>query len=317
MYMYTLVIIDPVTGLRIERLHALASEEVSRSTWYIVSQLHELLSNYGRDMATINCCCQQRTYVSPWYCCRCRDYRDLTDRRRRARQRDDINSSPMVWQLPVFAGHINIIARIGDQYRKLGEHLLLDDNGEKTTAIKREYGNDLCLINYEIFNRWLQGEGKIPITWKSLIEVLETIGLIQLAEDVRCELDDNLNVTYQSTPNHFNTPRRSVQESLRHNIISNPPTLPELTEFAGIKIIERIGTKYNDLGANLLEDNDGAITSAFEKERSKNSVDINCEIIKRWLQGGGKHPISWKTLIDTLRKIGLVRLADEIMAKFN
>ena len=41
---------------------------------------------------------------------------------------------------------------------------------------------------------------------------------------------------------------------------------------------------------------------------------INIEILQEWLEGSGKKPVSWATLVEVLRDIGLFTLADEIAA---
>ena len=41
---------------------------------------------------------------------------------------------------------------------------------------------------------------------------------------------------------------------------------------------------------------------------------INMEILQEWLEGSGKKPVSWATLVNVLRDIELSTLADEIAA---
>ena len=63
--------------------------------------------------------------------------------------------------------------------------LLQDDDGDTVATIvkeKREVAKD---INREIIQRWLQKKGKKPITWGTLVEVLEAVELNVLAEDIR------------------------------------------------------------------------------------------------------------------------------------
>jgi len=45
-----------------------------------------------------------------------------------------------------------------------------------------------------------------------------------------------------------------------------------------------------------------------------NAQQINMEILQEWLAGGGKEPVSWRTLIRVLRDVGLNVLAGDIEA---
>ena len=98
------------------------------------------------------------------------------------------------------------------------------------------------------------------------------------------------------------------------------PTLPLLLDFRlrnsdddeGLNIIDQIGTTYRMLGTMLLNDDTGAITDAIEQRFNQKAPDINYEILRRWLQGGGKSPVTWMTLVKVLRQIQLKELARKI-----
>ena len=66
------------------------------------------------------------------------------------------------------------------------------------------------------------------------------------------------------------------------------------------------------LGTMLLKDDTGAATEAIEQEFSKKAFDINFQILKRWLQGGGKSPVTWMTLVRVLKQAQLKELARKI-----
>lgn len=78
---------------------------------------------------------------------------------------------------PSFDGknHMDILERIGTKYWKFGVLLLEDVTGSKITSIVSQMSGDPESINHEIVRRWLNGEGKCPITWKTFMEVLEDI----------------------------------------------------------------------------------------------------------------------------------------------
>ena len=70
--------------------------------------------------------------------------------------------------------------------------------------------------------------------------------------------------------------------------------------------------KYRSLGIHLLEDATGSITDAIEKEYLPNTAEVVVKILQRWIEGQGRKPLSWVTLIEVLRDIKLFELAHEI-----
>ena len=56
----------------------------------------------------------------------------------------------------------------------------------------------------------------------------------------------------------------------------------------------------------------GAVTSAIVREHYHKAEEINQAILTRWLQGQGKQPVTWSTLIDVLNDIGLSELTQMI-----
>ena len=94
------------------------------------------------------------------------------------------------------------------------------------------------------------------------------------------------------------------------------PSLPLLLEFPGqtrrLNIIEEIGTRYRMLCPLLLNDTSGAITKAITQQFQNNAIDINFEILTQWIQGKGRAPVTWETLVEVLKRIALAELAREI-----
>ena len=88
------------------------------------------------------------------------------------------------------------------------------------------------------------------------------------------------------------------------------PTLPQLIS---LNIMQRIGTQYIDFGIILLNDKDGSIVDQITTQYQLNAVNITREILKRWIRGEGKQPVTWKTLTDALAAIGLTELAKSIL----
>ena len=99
--------------------------------------------------------------------------------------------------------------------------------------------------------------------------------------------------------------------------LTSKPTLPELLKFRTssgrtVNIVEQIGTHYSTLGPLLLTDDTGAVISAIADKHQRSSETINQEILTRWLQGLGKLPVTWSTLLDVLRDVGLSELTQMI-----
>ena len=95
-------------------------------------------------------------------------------------------------------------------------------------------------------------------------------------------------------------------------------TLPQLISLPTrtgerINIMQRVGTQYTDLGLILLNDKDGSIVEQITSQYQLNAVNITREILKRWIRGEGKQPVTWKTLTDALTAIGLTELAKCIL----
>ena len=99
--------------------------------------------------------------------------------------------------------------------------------------------------------------------------------------------------------------------------LSDPPTLPQLLMFRKrsggvLNIIEKVTQKYHDLGIRLLNDCDSTITNNIEAQHRPDNTRITKAILQKWLQGTGREPRSWSTLITVLREIELTTLAKEI-----
>ena len=89
----------------------------------------------------------------------------------------------------------------------------------------------------------------------------------------------------------------------------------ECTRFQGrqrtINIPQEIGPNYYYFGLHLLDDPNG--TRVRNIERDYREIErINTEILREWVTGRGKKPVTWKTLTEVLRLIELCALASKI-----
>ena len=75
---------------------------------------------------------------------------------------------------------------------------------------------------------------------------------------------------------------------------------------------QRIGTDNEQFGIKLLEDDDGSIVEDIKGDGLHKIPLITLEIVRMWLRGIGKKPVTWATLVGVLEKIKLRSLATEI-----
>ena len=87
---------------------------------------------------------------------------------------------------------MNLTEEVGTKYTKLGLLLLKDENGAKVEAWEREHLKNAEKINEVIFREWIKGEFT-PVTWETLLGVLEKIGLVSIAKSIREGLCNNNN----------------------------------------------------------------------------------------------------------------------------
>ena len=91
-------------------------------------------------------------------------------------------------RFPVKNEFLDIAAEVGTDYLLFGTLLLNDKNGNKIKNIEfNEHGNVLR-INVEILQQWLQGKGRKPLTWQTLVKCLQETKLIALAQKVESSL---------------------------------------------------------------------------------------------------------------------------------
>ena len=78
----------------------------------------------------------------------------------------------------------NIAEEIATKYVELSVFLLNDSNGSRAEIMACKHQRDAQRINTEILHEWLTGRGRQPVTWETLVEVLQDIELCTLASDI-------------------------------------------------------------------------------------------------------------------------------------
>lgn len=79
-----------------------------------------------------------------------------------------------------------------------------------------------------------------------------------------------------------------------------------------IDIAAEIGTDYSKLGTFLLDNNNGKKVKNIEKSELGDPVDIAVAILKVWIEGKGRMPVTWRTSVTCLWKTDLNVLADDV-----
>ncbi len=79
-------------------------------------------------------------------------------------------------------------------------------------------------------------------------------------------------------------------------------------------IRQEVGSKYRECCTFLLNDRDGRTFQIIVGQYQCNPLWINHEIFSKWLQGKGRQPVTWATLVRVFRDIRMDSLADEICA---
>ena len=80
--------------------------------------------------------------------------------------------------------HINIPQQISTNFWNFGILLLDDGDGARLRSIIHECRENPEQINMKVLEEWIAGRGKHPVSWDTLIEVLEDINLCTLASDI-------------------------------------------------------------------------------------------------------------------------------------
>lgn len=78
----------------------------------------------------------------------------------------------------------DIAERVGLSYKKVGGELLEDSSGNKVEIIWTDNYQKVVDTNVAILKEWLKGSGKRPVNWRTLIQVLENHGQVELAQDI-------------------------------------------------------------------------------------------------------------------------------------
>ena len=87
---------------------------------------------------------------------------------------------------PIMPGRkVNLVEKIRPDYFMFEILLLEDDNGGQIAAFEKEQMKNAVDICRQIFMWWLKGKGKQPVTWSTLVTVLQEMDLLRVIADVK------------------------------------------------------------------------------------------------------------------------------------
>ena len=80
---------------------------------------------------------------------------------------------------------VSVPVEVATEYVQFGAFLLDDQRGSRVKIMAHKNSYNAEHINIEIFQEWLSGRGKTPVTWTTLVEALHDIELSKLAGDIK------------------------------------------------------------------------------------------------------------------------------------
>ena len=109
----------------------------------------------------------------------------------------------------------------------------------------------------------------------------------------------------------------NISFDLSDGIFNERPRMTDLRHLKlpsgeGFDVAASIGLSYEKVGVLLLNDSSGNEVKIIWTDMKEHVVETNVEILRRWLKGSGKRPVTWRTLIQVLMDIGSTELANDI-----
>ena len=98
---------------------------------------------------------------------------------------DNKPTMPLLRNLRLNSGRtLDLVSEIGTSSRKFG-HLLLENSNEvNIIEMTCQHFGPKCVVDHELSD-WMNGKGRLPVTWETLIQVIHDTGLKALASDLR------------------------------------------------------------------------------------------------------------------------------------
>ena len=102
------------------------------------------------------------------------------------------DSQPTITQLLLLKapanGKIRIISWLAPHWRDLGYIMNFDPTGSEIETIEQKYRGDPKDCCRAVFQHWLNGNGVRPCSWGTLIDLLDDIDQVVLAQEIQSAL---------------------------------------------------------------------------------------------------------------------------------
>ena len=82
---------------------------------------------------------------------------------------------------------IKIIERVAPFWQRLGDQLDFDENGSKLETINADHTTSKACCR-AMFRHWLSGNGVTPCSWRTLIDLLDDLDEVVLAQEIQSAL---------------------------------------------------------------------------------------------------------------------------------
>ena len=102
--------------------------------------------------------------------------------------------------------------------------------------------------------------------------------------------------------------------------ITDRPTMPTLLNFPlssgeRINLAIEIGTEYDSFSIQLLQDDKGSVLDQIREGFGRDPQNILKEVFQRWLKGSGKPVKTWETIIEVLKDVKMLTLAESLKSE--
>lgn len=104
-------------------------------------------------------------------------------------------------------------------------------------------------------------------------------------------------------------PRHELKYTGEQNILTRPPLSNDLTQL----VVPRAAPLWHEIGEHLGVNS--TLLDLAHMQCKDNMQDCCKRVFGFWLNGAGKHPITWSTVLDALRAVGLGPLADSVLQR--
>ena len=100
-----------------------------------------------------------------------------------------LSSKPRLYELDLIKGNgktVKILSRSAGYWEQIATRLHFEI--EEIRSIRRDQHHQTSDACREVFMSWLEGKGRSPRTWETVIEVLEEAELSEMASDLKVVL---------------------------------------------------------------------------------------------------------------------------------